>query len=135
MKKYWHEKTIEFPIYAGNLKIILSNDTEKVNDLLNYDCFSYATTFHRGMDGMRTEAIVLNFDNECSITHATIAHESVHAADFLFESIDAKHAFDNPEPYAYLVGWICDQVYDFIYEKNFQSKIKLNKNKWTKTSK
>ena len=135
MKKYWHEKTIEFPIYSGNLKIILTNHIEAVNNLFNVEDFSYASTYHRGMDNRRTEAIVLNFDQECAITHGTIAHECIHAADFLFESIDARHQFDNPESYTYLVGWICNEVYDFIHQKKFQSKIKLHKNKWTKTDK
>lgn len=135
MKKNWHEKTIEFPIYAGNLKIILTDDIQKVNKKFNCDDFYYATTFLRRLNDTRTSAISLNLWTDPCMTHATIAHESVHAADFLFEQIGAKHDFDNPEPYSYLVGWITNEVYEFIHEKEFQSKIKTNTDKWTKNPK
>lgn len=135
MKKYWHEKTIEFPIYHGNLKIILTDHTEAVNRMFDDDSFHYATTYMRQMDNRRTSAIVLNMGNDPYMTHGTIAHESIHAADFLFEQISAKHDFDNPEPYAYLVGWITNEVYEFIQEKKFQSKIKNNKDRWIKNPK
>lgn len=43
---------------------------------------------------------------------STIAHESVHAADCLFDYIGAySQSFEEKnEPYAYLVGWIADCI-------------------------
>lgn len=128
MKHYWHEKTVEFPLYSGNLKIILTNSKSKVAKKMNDEHFHYATTYYRSMDDRRTSCIVLNFGTDPLMTHGTIAHESTHAADFLFEAVGAKHHFDNPEPYSYLVGWIANEVYEFIYENNLE--LKTNKDKW-----
>ena len=43
---------------------------------------------------------------------STIAHESVHIADYIFEEIRAySQDFDDlNEPYAYLVGWAADCI-------------------------
>lgn len=135
MKKYWHEKTIDIDVYPGNFKIILTNHKEALDRMMDHDWKEYATTFHRSLEGRNTVAIVINPWNIPAVTHGVIAHECSHAADYIFEYIDAKHDFDNPEPYAYLVGWICEKVYEFIYEHKLQSKIKIKKDKWTKNPK
>jgi hypothetical protein len=44
------------------------------------------------------------------ISASVIAHESVHIANFIFKSIQADLDIDNDEPYAYLVGWIANEI-------------------------
>jgi hypothetical protein len=40
------------------------------------------------------------------MTCKTIAHESVHAAGYMFQHIG--QGIDSEEPFAFLVGWIAD---------------------------
>lgn len=40
-----------------------------------------------------------------------IAHEAVHVATELFSEIGSFHTADNQEPFAYLVGWVADCIY------------------------
>jgi hypothetical protein len=49
------------------------------------------------------------FKSKSEMTVKTIAHESVHAAKFMFEHINAS--IDPHEPFEYLVGFIADCCY------------------------
>ena len=55
-------------------------------------------------------------DVDASVT--TIAHESVHVADAIFDYSGATtQEFDySNEPYAYLVGWIAGCISDYLIE-------------------
>lgn len=41
--------------------------------------------------------------------HSTLAHEAVHAANFILDRASVKTTYDNDEMLAYLVGFIVDQ--------------------------
>lgn len=47
----------------------------------------------------------------------SIAHEATHVATELFNEIGAIHTPDNQEPFAYLVGWITDCIYQVVTGK------------------
>lgn len=53
-----------------------------------------------------------------SIPISVIAHESVHIADYVFQlcDINSEDFRDGNEHYAYLVGWIAEQISNFLYE-------------------
>jgi len=53
----------------------------------------------------------LVFIHSSNISVGAIAHEAVHVATELFSEIGAIHTKDNQEPFAYLVGWIADCIY------------------------
>lgn len=58
---------------------------------------------------------------------STLAHESVHMADYFFESLgmNGEDFTDGDEPYAYLVGWIfqgLEEVYESYRKKNNNGK-------------
>lgn len=46
-----------------------------------------------------------------------IAHEAVHVATELFSEIGSFHTADNQEPFAYLVGWVADCIYQVVTGK------------------
>lgn len=60
-------------------------------------------------------------------TYSTFAHESVHIADYFFESLgmNGEDFTDGDEPYAYLVGWAfqgIEEIYDTYRKKNRNGK-------------
>jgi hypothetical protein len=59
------------------------------------------------------KGILMSFRDKKSMTVGTIAHESVHIADYLYEESGAYSQVlsEKNEPYAYLVGWIADCIY------------------------
>jgi hypothetical protein len=54
------------------------------------------------------QGILMAFKNIKSMSVKTIAHKSVHIADYIYEEIGAysQDFKDKNEPYCYLVGWI-----------------------------
>ena len=52
--------------------------------------------------------VLIRFRNKNEMTMENIAHEAVHAALEIFDYVNARIAYDNQEPFAYLVGWIAD---------------------------
>ena len=61
------------------------------------------------------------------VTYSTFAHESVHIADYFFESLgmNGEDFTDGDEPYAYLVGWVfkgIEEIYDTYRKKNKNGK-------------
>lgn len=54
------------------------------------------------------KGILCNLSNKHKLTVDTIAHESVHIADYIFEELGmvSQNFSERNEQYAYLVGWI-----------------------------
>jgi acetone carboxylase gamma subunit len=50
------------------------------------------------------------------MTVGVMAHEAVHIADFIFTNCGITHDLDNDEPFAYLVEWIINELYEFYKE-------------------
>ena len=43
--------------------------------------------------------------------HGTLAHEIFHAVEFLFRRLNTNLTLDSDEPYAYLIGYLTEQIY------------------------
>lgn len=81
-----------------------------------------ASSYH-GFTGLVQEKITGKYgilvcmeDEDVSIN--TIAHESVHVADAMFDYSGAvSQGFDDSnEPYAYLIGWVAGCISDYLIE-------------------
>lgn len=48
--------------------------------------------------------VLIRFRNKSEMTMENIAHEAAHAALEIFDYVNARIAYDNQEPFAYLVG-------------------------------
>lgn len=80
---------------------------------------SAGTTYlvRRGKNDTHSILLVLNTDVYLSSdSFNTAAHESVHAADIVWDVIGAvgESYTDGNEPYAYLVGWIAGKIGEFM---------------------
>lgn len=124
-------KKMEFPLYGGNFWVVVSNDFKEANAVLKSETFSeddfYAHTCYRGVMNkalgyeVRTTVLVFNIAHPQGVSSGTMAHEAVHAANTVMEYAGWKHDSSNDEPYAYLVGWIVDEVQKCIdeYKKKY----------------
>jgi len=122
MKAYIHIKEQYIPIFRGKLVIILSNSVKRVKKHIPDFGHSelYAHAILQDWHGIEGYIIVLNFDNkERQIFPGAIAHEAVHCAHMLADCRDVVADFENDETIAYLVEWITDEAYKFVYEKGF----------------
>ena len=123
---YFHKIEKSFPIYRGRFVIILSNDRDKLVNMLpdvDFD-YLYAHSVLTSWKGMEGYIVILNMDSQYRKIHmGTIAHEAVHIANMLFEQRGITLSAVNDEPFAYLVEWIVDEIHKFINKNNFFDKI------------
>lgn len=91
-------------------------DLEKVlKEKLPEDCHKDINLFDDESD-----AKTIQFSNNCIIIHyrvlchRTIAHEIFHAADFLLRTIKITLSDDSDEAYAYLIGYLTEEIYKII---------------------
>ena len=127
MDKYFFQRIKDVSIYKMGLGIILTNDSDKCNDLFDIwekDERVYAHALRAVYRDKNTVFVVLNFhDPESKMTHGAICHEAIHATTFIFDHIGAIHDPESEEPYNYLCEWIVNNIYEFIKNKDFYSLI------------
>lgn len=116
---------IKIPIYFGNLIIIFTKDVKKVDEKyklgLNGEDYPAFVKGNNNKKGVSRYYIVFDINY---IDHETIAHEVTHCANWIFYDRKIKQDFLNDEPYAYLVGWVTDQIYKAADKKSV--KVKTN---------
>ena len=99
------KKKFKIPLYFQNLIVIQTDDfeaLEKEYGLRGGSPEYSAITFET------KDSIVVAFKSEVDLS--IIAHESVHICSYVFLGIDAKVELDNDEPFAYLMGWVVEQI-------------------------
>lgn len=115
--KYLHKSDIEIPLYRGKLIVILTNDIDKLKEII--PDFRGETIYGHAYCGGYKESsgyfVVLNFNNPIKkITHGVITHESIHITSFLAEHVGFVPDFENDEPITYLAEWVTDEIYKLI---------------------
>ncbi len=116
---------LEIPIYKAKILILLGEyDDIKKHIPKELDCFGdhgymARTAYYREPSGGFPFRIVIH---SRSIVISVIAHEAIHAANYIFDAMGAKADFDNDEFLAYLVQYICEEVEmdQKIYGKKFK---------------
>ena len=135
----YKEKFLNIPIYDRKLLIIFTNDEKKLAKRLNFKSEEeiasmlgcvYKLALPTPLSKeflLKTIVLHLNFERHMIdfVDEGTIAHEAVHVALAVFEAISTDMDSSSEEPYAYLVGWIVNEVYKFMKESkvNFQKKV------------
>ena len=103
-------------IYPRKIWVAINVPTEHLNKTLDgiedMDKCSDATTITTGRTiPDKKGGILIRFNKMEDVTASTVTHESIHAALFVFEYIDAVVNAENQEPFAYLSGWIADCIW------------------------
>ena len=116
MKDYLIKNYCEVPLYRGHFILLLTNSADKVKDEI--PDFSkedvYAHTYLGGHKKKYGYYVILNYNSPYKeITHGCIAHEALHAANFIAATRGIEPSFENDEPMAYLIEWITDVIYRF----------------------
>ena len=58
------------------------------------------------VDNGSESGVLIRFENVEYMTEMNITHESVHAAIYIFDYINADVDVEHQEPFAYLAGWV-----------------------------
>lgn len=104
-------KTIDIPIYCCKLTIILDKD-------LTYIQKRYKTVSLENFgavilkDDSKYRHYVVAFSDANHLSN--ISHEIIHLKNHIYLDCAMELDRHNDEPEAYLIGWLFDQIYNFI---------------------
>lgn len=102
-------------IYPQTLWVSVCASTKELNeffsDMDDMDDDAIATTYSVCKASSKELGVLIRFRNRLDITPSVVAHESTHAAMKIYEYVGAEVDMDNQEPFAYLVGWIADCIW------------------------
>lgn len=107
------------PIYFGTVKVVQSNDKDKVNKRFKIDWDGLNTTVYT-QDNHNFMMVTQPIEEITPFTIGTIAHEAVHIANWRMSRIGFKYDYENDEPFAYLVGFITEEIYKIVARKIIQ---------------
>lgn len=110
-------KRYDIPIYFGYLYVVLSDNFQESAEKLHLPvgetplkCFG-ACTWGKHNKKNVTEYFLF-FPPDPS--HMSIAHESLHVVNWIFNDRNIKLDVVYDEPQAYLLGWVVTKVYESI---------------------
>jgi hypothetical protein len=110
------KKNIIVPIY-GNKVIFLA--TDNVKNIPKYLDFSYDNVYaHTIIAYEKGEEIFIILNQKENLSVGVLAHEVIHAANFIFYSRGIKLDIENDEAYAYLVEYLMDKLSKFYKKVN-----------------
>ena len=108
------KKKVSIPIFKGELVFIKDKNFKKVNKKYGYSIpESYGAVTFENESAKAFEYVVCFVDTNISL----LAHEAVHVSNFVFKNIGVKLDLINDEVQAYFVGWIVDEMINFLNEK------------------
>lgn len=110
------------PIYRGHLVVAVGDDIEKLQDRFPGCRFGkdiYAEVhFPVTWKGHESVLVIFNPKNPGrKLTHGCIAHEAIHAANFILAERGVECHPRNDEPLAYLTEWMVDKI-NSVLKKN-----------------
>lgn len=108
-------KTIKIPIYFGDLILIQTNDRGLIKERylknIDVDIDAYeGLTIHNTHNGYRKYLIWVKED----VPIVSVAHESLHAANYILNNAMVRVTLENDEAQAYLMGWIFKQCLKYF---------------------
>jgi hypothetical protein len=107
-------KNIAIPIYNSNLTIIVAEDISVVAkkyklsvDVKNFGAFTF-----KDETKYRHYVMVLEDD-----WRSNVVHELVHVVNHIYTDCAMTLDRQNDEPQAYLMGWLFDEIDEFLKQK------------------
>ncbi len=120
---YIFHKSLSVPLYRVKFVIVLTNSRELARKIiLNFGSDDVYASAYFGRYRKKTAVFtLLNFDNQYrNVTHGCVAHEALHAANFIADYVGIQPSLEDDEAMSYLIEWITDEIYKFANEKGFK---------------
>lgn len=113
-------KKIRVPIYGSRLVFIDSDSPKEIfkkfgffedQPLVHAHCYDAATKDKK----WHCIYIILNTKSSAGkISNGVIAHECLHAVNFIFMNKGLIYDLNNDEPATYLIQWLVDECHKFL---------------------
>jgi hypothetical protein len=127
-------KIIDYIVYPFNILVSFNMTEKELKDILKHILPNdekldiEKLEFHEGTTVMfSTGQTVMNINN---IDYRTISHEIFHAVVMLMNRVDINLTDDSEEAFAYLIGYLTEEIFKF--KKELENKLYLNNNENSK---
>ena len=112
-------REVTIPIYFGTLVMIFTDELERLNSVYktNIKEEDYEAVVFTEVNKSNKFVVAIKQKN-----WSVIAHEAIHVVNSIFLSCNILLDRDNDEPQAYLMGWVIQQIDDFLQEVEFKKK-------------
>lgn len=105
------QKTIEIPIYCAKLTMILDKDLSFMeNKFKTKSLEDYGSAVDKDKEEYRHYYVAFTDSEHLS----NICHEIVHIKNLIYSDCAMKLSTKYDEHEAYLVGWLFDEIYNFL---------------------
>ena len=125
MKCKFYIKNIDLQLYNSKIVIIVGASAQELNNYVNEHITKIDISGNEGCVFENTTSTIYMYYVTLSkkfLNHNLIAHETFHLASKIMENIEVQ----NEEAMAWLIGYLTDLIYEFLYE----NKLKVNNNIW-----
>ena len=125
MKCKFYIKNIDLQLYNSKIVVIVGASAQELNNYVNEHITKIDISGNEGCVFENTTSTIYMYYVTLSkkfLNHNLIAHETFHLASKIMENIEVQ----NEEAMAWLIGYLTDLIYEFLYE----NKLKVNNNIW-----
>lgn len=125
MKCKFYIKNIDLQLYNSKIVVIVGASAQELNNYVNEHITKIDISGNEGCVFENTTSTIYTYYvtlSEKFLSHNLIAHETFHLASKIMENIEVQ----NEEAMAWLIGYLTDLIYAFLYE----NKLKVNNNIW-----
>ena len=112
--KHERSKTVKFPVFGYKIQVVVTEDLKKSLEKRGLDPSS-CTSVHGYWDGKAFSVLLFQTNPRVG----TVAHECWHAVRRMLKFHEAE--FEN-EVVAYHLGYLTQQVYDFVRSRSKQTR-------------
>jgi hypothetical protein len=121
MKATVKSHRISYVIYPFDLLVSFHKNYSELEkelmDILPQDVHGEISSFNT-KEKISGRTIMFSSGQTCIwfrvLSHQNIAHEVFHAVEFLMDKIDVRLSRKSDEAYAYMIGYITNEIYDVI---------------------
>ena len=112
-------QTIYLEMYKTSIDVCILNKELFKHNYKNFDIDGeFGAVTWKNKDGR----IGVFFPTKKDVTYENITHEIVHIVDFIYANIESNHSPNNPEPTAYLHGFLMKRILEVM--KDFKIRVK-----------
>jgi hypothetical protein len=125
MKCKFYIKNIDLQLYNSKIVVIVGASAQELNNYVNEHITKIDISGNEGCVFENTTSTIYMYYVTLSkkfLSHNLIAHETFHLSSKIMENIEVQ----NEEAMAWLIGYLTDLIYAFLYE----NKLKVNNNIW-----
>jgi|SRR5690606_3786968 len=121
----YKRRSKKIPLYPRILDIVVDKNLDKIRKFYNFqnkidDSIAHFTTNNLKYKKEKNYRVLIFISKKDKLTHGIIAHEALHATNFILDCIGYQFNPRDDEAICYLHTWVVDEIYKLIKKTNIE---------------